>query len=137
MSKPDQVQLNHILLDVDFSKTLRGKNLRRQVAARDFGVCEICRLDTHQLFEVLKNIFRNKRRGNLTNQIINKYSWAIKFDLCGDHQVRRWVWEADHSEPLCEGGLDDLSNLRTLCIPCHAKQTASLNKRVANRRLTR
>jgi 5-methylcytosine-specific restriction enzyme A len=42
------------------------------------------------------------------------------------------TWEADHIVPVIEGGGEcDLSNLRTLCLPCHRKVTAELAKRRA------
>lgn len=31
--------------------------------------------------------------------------------------------EADHVIPLCKGGKDDESNLKALCIPCHAEKS--------------
>lgn len=45
------------------------------------------------------------------------------------------AWEADHIVPVIEGGGEcDLTNLRTLCLPCHRKETAALAKRRAQRR---
>ena len=36
-------------------------------------------------------------------------------------------WQADHIVPVCEGGGEcDLSNYRTLCTPCHDKETRKL-----------
>jgi hypothetical protein len=33
------------------------------------------------------------------------------------------TFEVDHTRPLCEGGADDVSNMRALCPNCHAKKT--------------
>jgi len=47
------------------------------------------------------------------------------------------TWEADHILPVIEGGGEcDLSNLRTLCLKCHRKETAALAKRRAEKRKT-
>ena len=40
-------------------------------------------------------------------------------------------WQADHIVPVAEGGGDcGLKNLRTLCTPCHRKETDKLNHRL-------
>jgi hypothetical protein len=40
-------------------------------------------------------------------------------------------WQADHTAPLAEEGPDEIGNLRTLCIGCHAAWTAGLRGRLA------
>lgn len=45
--------------------------------------------------------------------------------------VRRIYWEADHILPLVEGGTHDLSNIRTVCVPCHTTLTKDLASRRA------
>jgi 5-methylcytosine-specific restriction endonuclease McrA len=41
-------------------------------------------------------------------------------------------WDADHIVPVVEGGGEcGLSNFRTLCISCHAKETKRLHGRLA------
>lgn len=40
---------------------------------------------------------------------------------------RHW-WEADHIIPHSEGGTHELSNMRTLCIPCHKARTKAWHK---------
>jgi 5-methylcytosine-specific restriction endonuclease McrA len=37
---------------------------------------------------------------------------------------RRSLWELDHKIPLIDGGTHDLSNLQTLCVPCHREKSA-------------
>ena len=39
------------------------------------------------------------------------------------HLARTTGWEADHRVPLWAGGANDLTNLQTLCIPCHRDKT--------------
>lgn len=50
--------------------------------------------------------------------------------LCAKQGVRGG-WEMDHTIPLVEGGLNKMTNLRTLCILCHKAETAKLRKRLA------
>ena len=54
---------------------------------------------------------------------------------CGkDTRAAGEDWDADHIIPVVEGGGEcDLSNIRTLCIPCHRKVTAELRKRLRRR----
>ena len=41
------------------------------------------------------------------------------------------LWQADHIVPVSEGGGEaDLDNYRTLCDPCHARETAALHERL-------
>lgn len=43
-------------------------------------------------------------------------------------------WDADHIIPVAEGGLKlGLDNLRTLCHPCHKKETAALAGRLSKK----
>jgi 5-methylcytosine-specific restriction endonuclease McrA len=37
---------------------------------------------------------------------------------------RQSFWELDHKNPLIDGGTHELSNLQTLCVPCHHKKSA-------------
>lgn len=41
-------------------------------------------------------------------------------------------WQMDHVVPLREGGSDDVSNLRVLCLRCHKAQTKALWVRLWN-----
>jgi 5-methylcytosine-specific restriction protein A len=56
--------------------------------------------------------------------------------LCGDVApgVSGHHWQADHTVPVAEGGgLCGLEGYRTLCTPCHKRETAALAKRRAGR----
>jgi 5-methylcytosine-specific restriction endonuclease McrA len=37
---------------------------------------------------------------------------------------RQSLWELDHKVPLIDGGTHALSNLQTLCVPCHHSKSA-------------
>jgi len=58
--------------------------------------------------------------------------WA---KLCEKKFVRRRsLWELDHIIPLIDGGGHELSNLQTLCVPCHREKTARESRERAARR---
>lgn len=79
--------------------------LRSQVFERDHGICAICGTDTTAL--------EGERVGNRYGAL----------------------WDADHIIPVAEGGGEcDLSNIRTLCIPCHRKVTKELRERLREQR---
>jgi len=86
--------------------------VRRKLFERDHGVCAICRLDTvAELRALLKRtIHPGTRMGHL--------------------------WHADHALPVVEGGGEcSMDNFRTLCPPCHKRETAKLaTRRAAARR---
>ena len=45
------------------------------------------------------------------------------------------LWQADHITPVIEGGGEcGIENYRTLCTPCHKKETAELARRQAEKR---
>ena len=81
---------------------------RTLVWRRDTGVCAICAFDTK----------------NITPQMRKK--WGIS--------RHRTPWEMDHAVPLAEGGLNEMDNFRTLCIPCHKSETVVLRKRLTKPR---
>ena len=98
-------------------------HLRYRLQQRDKGICALCNADTLALREQYR-----KLRGDA----------AIQFaEAHGIPAGRRWSdwWDADHIVPVIEGGGEcGLENYRTLCIPCHKKETAKLAKRIARRR---
>jgi 5-methylcytosine-specific restriction enzyme A len=92
--------------------------LREKVFERDRGVCAACGLDTEALRKDKRKLDYNARRAF-------EREWG----------VRRHLWDADHIVPVAEGGGEcDLSNIRTLCLPCHREATAALRRRMAAKR---
>jgi 5-methylcytosine-specific restriction endonuclease McrA len=78
--------------------------------------------------------------------LISTPSWASERDkedafgeLYASLDGKDWPkWEADHIVPLQEGGaLLDPSNVRTLCLPCHALVTRQLRRRMFVKRKTK
>jgi 5-methylcytosine-specific restriction endonuclease McrA len=91
----------------------------RWVRVRDKGVCASCGLDTAKLKKQLKVSVGEEKREleeRLRSQGFNPH---------------KELWECDHILPVVEGGGHcTISNLRTLCIPCHKAETKALRARM-------
>lgn len=105
--------------------------MRWAVHKRDKGICAECGTDTDKLKL--------------------EYNAMPKADCLADAESKRRIflerhgipfarssgdfWDADHIVPVVEGGGEcGIQNIRTLCIPCHAKETAKLRERMRERR---
>ena len=93
--------------------------LRECVLERDKGICALCGTDTLAEWRRLKRMPFARRHLALKE-------WGLP-------ALRRSLWDADHIVPVVEGGGEcDLSNLRTLCLRCHRRETAALRQRRAS-----
>jgi 5-methylcytosine-specific restriction protein A len=93
--------------------------LRECVLERDRGVCAICREDTVAMRRrVMRLPFAQRMRELRALQAAGVIT-----------RKRKSWWEADHIQPVVEGGDSNLENIRTLCIPCHRNATAELRVR--------
>lgn len=78
--------------------------LRQQLFKRDKGVCSKCGLDTVKFMAELR------RRPDYAEK-------RVELKISG---ARLTYWDGDHIVPVAEGGgLCDLTNMTTLCLPCH------------------
>lgn len=94
--------------------------LRERVLERDRGVCAQCAQDTLAAYLHLRKLRGPARRVALAR-------WGLKT------LNRSSLWDADHILPVREGGGEcDLSNIRTLCLPCHRAATLALRKRISS-----
>lgn len=106
---------------------LHPDSIRRAAMRRDKGVCALCGRECLSLEQRLNLV--------LQSQDLKRTTWIRKW-LCwmrvplgrGWYYVRS-LWEADHIQPLCEGGMNVMSNIRTLCLCCHRKETRALRAR--------
>jgi 5-methylcytosine-specific restriction enzyme A len=111
-----------------------------QLYKRDRGKCAICGVDTYKKRrEFLKEIDICKQCGvdGCREEVEKRYTeegWAPLYN-------RKW-YQVDHIIPVAEGGgprewplTDDyLNNFRTLCVPCHKKETQKLRRRLREKK---
>lgn len=97
--------------------------MRYRIHQRDNGVCALCGVDTDRLQDQ-----HQKLRGPEREEFRKAHG------IPPGREIGDW-WDADHITPVIEGGGEcGLENYRTLCIPCHQKQTAELRGRMAQRK---
>lgn len=95
---------------------------RSALFLRDHGICAICGLDTSALYEAIQIAKRKIEAGE----------WWLDFGLflkAIGRQAQRWpqpLWDMDHRIPFSQGGVNDIMNLRTLCLECHRLETKKL-----------
>lgn len=103
------------------------KYMRTCVYRRDNGICAECKQDTKKIARDAKKLRADK-------------NWKQYYELLETNNISKhrkiWsrgfgggLWDADHIVAVKEGGGDcGLDNIRTLCIPCHKKNTAKQRK---------
>lgn len=97
----------------------------RAIWARDRGVCALCGLDTSLLRSETRRYFKLLRDCHIHGTPNRQGPWKTHGRL----------WEADHVIPVIEGGgCCGLDGYRTLCLPCHRRETAALATRRAEKR---
>lgn len=102
---------------------------RSQLARLERGRCQLCGVDAHALWEEVKrmpDVHARRRR-------LEREEWGtarLIAQIAADPREGLF-WQADHIVPVAEGGGEaDMSNYRTLCTPCHAKETSKLRVRL-------
>lgn len=97
---------------------------RHSVRKRDNGICAECRVDC---LAIEVEIWRAT-----PERLAELKAAGWRFEEGWSSRYSQW--EADHVVPLAEGGGMGLDNLRTLCVPCHKRETAALARRLADAR---
>jgi 5-methylcytosine-specific restriction protein A len=122
---------------------------RKAVWNRDGGICAICKVNCARLENWLAQLPRHGRldmpHGRRDRFVAGSFgSWLGRSGPRARTLLGRlWgvalgnrttLWDADHVVPVAEGGGGcELSNLRTLCLRCHASETRALKARLAKR----
>lgn len=119
-----------------------GGYLRSCVLFRDKGKCKRCGFDCGALLSELRGLGEEYRKPATTHERrfeIRQRMRAVR-DLGfpvhvndegqgGIPGVASSLWQADHINPVAEGGgLCGLDNIQTLCLPCHKAKTALMGK---------
>ncbi len=109
----------------EFRRTNDWGVIRWLVFERDAGICLLCGCDTLKIQNLMC----------ATCHEVRYYLLEFYTSIGFDSDRFKDQWQADHIVPRVRGGGDDLSNLRTLCTPCHKVETKRLaGERAAERR---
>ena len=112
------------IFTLNFNFTLSG-TARRMLFELEGGICTLCGVNAQEMWEKIRQLSPPERMQALMNSVFKVSSKALKSPSEGD------FWQADHIIPVSEGGGEcTLSNLRTLCTPCHERETAKLKQRL-------
>ena len=114
-----------------------GSHVRKALEVRDKRICTLCRVDAGAAFGVASKAVRaaiaagSPPPAEALLLAVEGTPFAIHARLTTNRRGRSKVkegsfWQADHLRAVAEGGgTCGLSNLRTLCSPCHADNTAA------------
>jgi hypothetical protein len=123
---------------------------RALVFERDNGICEGCGIDAAQVERALERVRGYAKQSALCEALARVAidtaradGFKVGYRLCKTSGRVLWFtlnsaafWEADHIKPVTEGGgCCGLENYRTLCAPCHKRETARLAARLAVERV--
>lgn len=135
-----------------------GSHVRKALLIRDQGVCALCHVDAHAAFQVAQRDVAAATNSTRAASAAEREALArealarsvavgpfaphatVSVGRRGRAKAKQGsFWQADHILAVADGGgCCGLSNLRTLCSPCHAKVTAAqVGGRVARRQHSR
>ena len=101
---------------------------------RDHGVCALCGLDAGLVERIADRILTQDHEDPLdaygARYGFTRHAFLVSIGF-SVRQARGHLWEVDHVIPVVEGGTNEPRNLRTLCRPCHARETRALAARRA------
>jgi len=102
---------------------------RKELYSLEQGVCQLCGLDAHALFERVKALAPHERFNLLMGTKFNTLGGRAQ-GMCREPNEGMF-WQGDHIVPVAEGGGEsDITNYRTLCTPCHQEATKQLHQRL-------
>eukprot|EP00897_Mesotaenium_endlicherianum_P001819 jgi/Mesen1/1665/ME000135S00648 len=109
--------------------------VRSVVFEMERGVCTGCHLDCHALVECARVLPPAQRRRYILQKAPAFQSHPAMLQRLVKDCLEGNAWHADHVVPVRDGGGEcALENLRTLCVACHAANTAAQKKRWAAER---
>ena len=117
----------------ELAARVSGSAIRRQLFELEKGVCQICSMDMHSVFQRYKRLHPSDR----VQELMRLPGFKVGASNSGilQNPVEGHFWQADHIVPVAEGGgCCSLDNFRTLCTPCHQKETNALRQRLVARK---
>lgn len=108
-----------------------SNNVRQQVFALEGGVCQLCGVNAHSLYTRIVALEPSERLNTLCNASWKLPQSAKALERLLQKPTEGDFWQADHIRAVAEGGGGcDISNFRTLCVPCHIGETGKLRGRL-------
>lgn len=106
-----------------------SSHLRYIINQRDKGICAKCGLDCEALERRINAMPKEAVKEVRRVLVENGFNWSHWNYNCAS------LWDADHIEPIDEGGSSwEMENIQTLCHPCHKEKTAEQAARGAKQR---
>jgi SWI/SNF-related matrix-associated actin-dependent regulator 1 of chromatin subfamily A len=106
-------------------------NLRSAVFAVEGGVCTLCFVGAHDLYQQILALHPAERLNKLLTAGWRLPNSAKALENLLQDPKEGDFWQADHIRAVAEGGGGcGLENLRTLCVPCHQGETEKLRIRL-------
>jgi len=119
----------------EYQVRVSGTAARRALFESERGICQLCFLDAHSLYQSVTVLNVRDRPAFLAESPYSSLPQQMLKKMVMDPKEGMF-WEADHITPVSEGGGEcGLDNYRTLCVMCHRKATEELNRRLKQRRV--
>ncbi|XP_020630085.1 DNA annealing helicase and endonuclease ZRANB3-like, partial [Orbicella faveolata] len=112
-----------------------GTAVRRALFESERGICQLCFLDAHSLYQSVTVLSVRNRPAFLARTPYSALPQRTLKKMVMEPKEGMF-WEADHITPVSEGGGEcGLDNYRTLCVMCHRKATEELNRRLKQQKV--
>ncbi|GBG27503.1 Helicase, putative [Hondaea fermentalgiana] len=109
---------------------LGSSAIRRQLFSLEHGVCQLCSENAQALYEKIKSVTSAERYQMLVGSKFKPTKQRLENPRAGD------FWQADHIHAVAlGGGQASMLNFRTLCCPCHERETKALMRALRGRKL--
>ena len=103
----------------------------RVVKREEKGVCQLCGWDMEKLERILQHSKGHRMDLDRGHWWKHRADIFMPLGLSRSDADRSTIYDYDHIIPIVEGGRHERANLRTLCLPCHKGETATLMRRLA------
>lgn len=114
-----------------------GTVIQDAVLNRDQGVCAICGADAGLAARIDRHLIVS-RTSPPAERAEKQAARETFLQLWGASSWSPHLWEADHVVPVSEGGAGcGLEGYRTLCRPCHSRESGLLRRRLNARHRSR
>ena len=101
-------------------------------------MCQLCAFDCHAFYCRVKALSPPERVQAVMASPFRLAGGRHGAAAAASEPVEGDFWQADHITAVAEGGGEcGLANMRTLCTPCHAKETAALLRRLKHEKASK